>query len=450
MRLELRVLPASGQPSILRLRGQAFCIGRAPECEIPLADDPQQVVSRRHARIEESAGALVLTDLGSTNGTFLNGVPVQGKMRLGVGDRIRLGNPGPVIEVLAIAPDAPPPGAPSPRQAVIPSPFAALPPGPPRQVGAAGPPLPGACPAGSPHAHSTREVLVQFMRKQTGMVRKTIAAIAALALVALVLVGLFFVYPGYLHPDYPQWEFRRTVAKVRRSVVHIQTPQGRGSGFVLDRAGTIVTNHHVVAGQSQATVVFADGTQSEVQGFVACLPGCDVVLLRVAPHRGFPPPLPLGDGAPAAGTQVFAFGSPEGLRGSVSQGIVSRVWLGHELNDEWFKILDLPGHQIRIHPYRDLQQYDEAAVWIQTDAPIHPGSSGGPLVDRNGRVLAVNTFGPGETLNFSSSVDNIRQVMGAVGTAVRPLAELPPKPDPKERLAEILIRAGIKPRPSGP
>lgn len=436
MRLEIRILSSEGIGRTWRVLGPSLRIGRDPTCEIPISGEAEEMVSRHHARIDAEQGQAVLLDLRSTNGTFLNGKRVLGKQPLAVGDRIRLGDPGPVIEILAIdlasAPQTPM-TAMGQGPAGLPPPFSGL---------AAGPIPPV---EGKPTSHPTREILAAFIRRQSIATRWAAVLLAGLALLTLAVLLLLFVYPGYLRRDYQEGLDRKVVETARRSVVHVRTPQASGSGFVLDAKGTIVTNHHVVNGQSEATVVFSDGTETPVQGFVACAPGKDLVLLRVQPRPGLPAPLQVAAVQPEPGTHVFAFGSPQGFQGSVSEGIVSRVVHAHQLAQELTKRLKIQGRPLEIDMYRKVHYYDDDAVWIQTTAPIHPGNSGGPLVDREGRVVGVNTFGPGETLNFSISAEHVRHLADVPSQTVRPLEELPRKPSLKEALIGILQGSGVDP-----
>jgi putative serine protease PepD len=164
----------------------------------------------------------------------------------------------------------------------------------------------------------------------------------------------------------PGAELADVAAGVLPSVVSIEVRgtrgSGTGSGFVLDDRGHVLTNAHVVGGSSEVQVAFADGrrTGAEVVGVDA---GIDIAVLRL-PDPGAPPPLPLGVSADIrVGDAVLAVGSPLGLSGTVTSGIVSAV---------------------------DREPRRGAAT-IQTDAPINPGNSGGPLLDAAGRVIGVNT-----------------------------------------------------------
>jgi serine protease Do len=140
--------------------------------------------------------------------------------------------------------------------------------------------------------------------------------------------------------------------------------RGVGSGFIVDPGGLIVTNDHVVSGASEIQVTLDDGSQyqAKVRGRD---PNTDLALIEIdADH-----PLPyveLGNSDTArVGDWVLAVGNPFGLGGSVTAGIVSAR--GRELNDG-----PLDGY-------------------LQIDAPINRGNSGGPLFDTTGRVIGVNT-----------------------------------------------------------
>ena len=140
--------------------------------------------------------------------------------------------------------------------------------------------------------------------------------------------------------------------------------QGTGSGFVIDAAGFIVTNNHVVDGASRITVKLEDGRELQAR-LVGRDARTDVALLKV--EAGAPLPfVALGDSDLAQpGDWVVAMGNPYGLSGTVTTGVVSAT-----------------GRDIGAGPYDD---------FIQVDAPINQGNSGGPLFARDGGVIGVNT-----------------------------------------------------------
>ncbi|MEX6505138.1 Do family serine endopeptidase [Jiella sp. M17.18] len=143
-----------------------------------------------------------------------------------------------------------------------------------------------------------------------------------------------------------------------------QRVQSLGSGFVIDPSGVIITNNHVIADADTITVNFADGTQLDAK-LIGKDTKTDIAVLKVKP----PHPLKavkFGDSDHIRiGDWVMAIGNPFGLGGSVSMGIVSAR-----------------GRNINAGPYDN---------FIQTDAAINRGNSGGPLFDMNGNVVGINT-----------------------------------------------------------
>ena len=140
--------------------------------------------------------------------------------------------------------------------------------------------------------------------------------------------------------------------------------QGTGSGFIIDAAGFIVTNNHVVDGATRVMVKLEDGRELQAR-VVGRDSRTDVALLKI--EAGAPLPfVALGDSDQAQpGDWVVAMGNPYGLSGTVTTGVVSAT-----------------GRDIGAGPYDD---------FIQVDAPINQGNSGGPLFARDGGVIGVNT-----------------------------------------------------------
>ena len=162
----------------------------------------------------------------------------------------------------------------------------------------------------------------------------------------------------------------RVYAAVADGVVAVQVGGGSGTGFVIDRNGTIVTNAHVVGDASQASVRFGDSGSAVEAEVLGSDPSTDLAVLRVDPSRvGTLHPLAFADSDDVrVGDEVVAIGHPFGLDRTATAGIVSG--LGREIQaPNGFSI-------------------DEV---IQTDAAINPGNSGGPLVDGRGRVVGVNS-----------------------------------------------------------
>ena len=192
---------------------------------------------------------------------------------------------------------------------------------------------------------------------------------------------------------------------VLASVVSVGSGDGTGSGFVISDDGYIVTNHHVVRDADTIELAFSDGIREEAE-IVGSSASYDLAVLRV--DRDDLTPVVLGNSANVAvGDPVLAIGSPLGLEGTVTSGIVSA--------------LDRPvtaggqGEQAFINA-------------LQTDAAINPGNSGGPLVDVEGRVIGVNSAIA--TLGFSGASGSI-----GLGFAI-PI-------DQARRTAEQIIATGV-------
>lgn len=170
-----------------------------------------------------------------------------------------------------------------------------------------------------------------------------------------------------------------TVAVAQRALpgtVMIQVGRATGSGFVLDREGRIMTNNHVVAGAADGgkiRVVFAGGARGSAT-LVGRSPSYDIAVIKVKASRSLQP-IPYGNSDQTeVGQPVIAIGSPLGLPGTVTQGIVSARNRPVVVNGD--TAADAPTAYINA---------------IQTDAPINPGNSGGPLVDAAARVIGVNS-----------------------------------------------------------
>ncbi len=198
-----------------------------------------------------------------------------------------------------------------------------------------------------------------------------------------------------------------------------------GSGVIVDPSGYIVTNAHVVEGAQRVRVVVTppnSGSQSEAQPirsqqiFNARILGrhkaSDLALLKIE-ATDLPSMAVRNDLRVRQGELVIAIGSPEGLRNSVTMGVVSSVARQTSHNDQIF--------------------------YIQTDAPLNPGNSGGPLVDIDGNLLGINTFmlsegGGNEGLGFAIPApivkfdyENLRRsghvrrvAFGAIGQSITP------------------------------
>ncbi|TMQ92137.1 trypsin-like serine protease [Actinomadura soli] len=180
----------------------------------------------------------------------------------------------------------------------------------------------------------------------------------------------------------------QVAAAVQPSVVSIQaqTPNGTsgGSGVVLRSDGVILTNAHVVKDAGQVAVKFADGRTASAK-ILGSDSSADVAVIKAANVSGLKPATLGNSDALAVGDTVLAVGSPLGLDGSVTSGIVSA--LGREVREG--------GQEPQLPPglRGQLSQQQETVIKnaIQTDAAINPGNSGGALVNAAGQVIGVNT-----------------------------------------------------------
>ena len=181
-------------------------------------------------------------------------------------------------------------------------------------------------------------------------------------------------------------------------------PRGSGSGFLWDDRGHIVTNHHVVAGASSATVRLSDGRDAAAS-LVGVSPAHDLAVMRIDVSNA-PAALPVGASAGVrVGQSAYAIGNPFGLDWTLTTGVVSAL-------DR--SLLSDDGRNVIEH-------------LIQTDAAMNPGSSGGPLLDSAGRLIGVTTaiFSPSggsAGVGFAVPVDTVVQVVPqliATGTAGR-------------------------------
>jgi len=181
------------------------------------------------------------------------------------------------------------------------------------------------------------------------------------------------------------------------SVPQSQSQQALGSGFVIDKAGHIVTNYHVIEGARSVRVSFSDNESVKAQ-IVGSDPSTDVAVLKVDAHALALSPLPLGNSdAVHVGDPVVAIGNPFGLDRTVTAGIVSALQ----------RVIQAPA-----------QQYSIDHV-IQTDAALNKGNSGGPLLDARGNVIGVNSQiqssdGGNVGVGFAVPINTVRTVAAQI------------------------------------
>ncbi|WP_425434296.1 Do family serine endopeptidase [Loktanella salsilacus] len=217
-----------------------------------------------------------------------------------------------------------------------------------------------------------------------------------------------------LPPGFPREELERRFGPM------FQTPQGGqaepmhalGSGFIVSKDGYIVTNNHVVDGAQTVKVTLSDDKEYDAE-VIGVDPLTDIALIKIDTGADLPI-VPWGDSNTVRpGDEALAIGNPFGLGGTVTSGIVSAV-----------------SRDIHSGPYDD---------YIQTDAAINKGNSGGPLFNADGEVIGVNTmiFSPGGGsvgIGFAVPSDLVQKVVadlqddgtiarGWLGVQIKPMTE---------------------------
>ncbi|WP_083258885.1 S1C family serine protease [Halodesulfurarchaeum formicicum] len=180
--------------------------------------------------------------------------------------------------------------------------------------------------------------------------------------------------------------YEQTADSVAKLRVETDAGTSQGSGFLYDRRH-VVTNAHVVQGATDLTVQFSDGAW-RTGTVVGTDPYTDLAVVRVDSVPNGVEPLPLAESVPRPGQPVAAFGSPFGLQGTITHGIVSGVNRSMRVNGG-FSVPDT----------------------VQTDAPVNPGNSGGPLVSMDGTVVGVNRAKEGDNIGFAISARLVERVV---------------------------------------
>ena len=186
-------------------------------------------------------------------------------------------------------------------------------------------------------------------------------------------------------------DFSGIVENAIQSVVTVKTSSGQGTGFIIDAEGYIVTNAHVLAdeqgnlAENIRAITYEQGTKSaEFIGYDGEL---DIALLKIS---GDYEKLNLGNSnSVQIGEKVIAIGNPLGLQFSVTEGIISAL---HRMGANGIE------------------------AYIQTDAALNPGNSGGALINKQGQVIGINNFkiGDGENLGFALESNYITDIVNDI------------------------------------
>lgn len=168
----------------------------------------------------------------------------------------------------------------------------------------------------------------------------------------------------------------------------------RGSGFLINAAGDVITNWHVISGASSAMIKTFTGAMYKVDGILAKEINSDLAKISIDAQNNSFPYLNLSSNTPQTGEHVFVIGNPFGLESTVSDGLVSAL---------------------RKHP--------DIGKIVQISAPISPGSSGSPVINLKGLVIGVASFQliKGQNLNFAVSAEEIAKISSVAHGTLMPL-----------------------------
>ncbi len=181
------------------------------------------------------------------------------------------------------------------------------------------------------------------------------------------------------------------------SVVLVRTPSGSGSGFFVNKDGFLLTNFHVIAGEKKITVTqyVQEGTTLKREVYrdveiVATAPFHDLSVLRVKELKHAVEPVVFApEDIVTVGETVFAIGNPMGLERTLTEGVISQTG-----------------------------RLFEGIIYLQLDAPVNPGNSGGPLFNSRGQVIGIINMGAPwmEGLNFAIPVQHARYVLDHISS----------------------------------
>ncbi len=352
-----------------------FVIGRDADCDLVLLDDDK--ISRKHAAITTKGGRVVVQDLGSTNGTYVDEERITAPTQVATGDSIRVG------DTLLVTSETQPSGRPT-------------------TIGTLPPEI------AEPQRHTGLTSERILLRKTAR--RATVLGIAA-ALIAIGAVGvvLFFAFSDEEEAAAvdDEKEPEEIVASVTPATVNVSAflagqPAGGGTGWVLDADdGLIVTNQHVVNAGDEMKIGVAGDEEPRSATVVGGSPCEDLAVLKIDDNSGLEE-FELGSQSDLEqGETVVALGFPASA--SKADNLSATVGAVSVVSEEFdLRALDVP-------------QYPNV---IRTDAAINPGNSGGPLVSLDEELVGVNSAGitllGGRTIqgeSFAIGVDRVKDVV---------------------------------------
>jgi serine protease Do len=206
------------------------------------------------------------------------------------------------------------------------------------------------------------------------------------------------------------------------AVVMVRSPLGVGSGFFVNDDGHLITNFHVIRGQKHITVIRYQKTESQIirithkkVRIIALDPFHDLAVLKIREplDDSFRPTVLCAGERTVVGEKIFVIGSPLGLERTVTEGVIS-------------------------HTARNFG----GRIYLQVDASVNPGNSGGPLFNRRGQVIGVINMGIAsmQGLNFAIPVENVKYVLDHLDAFAYDESNpqsgyvyLPPPPNPNKK-----------------
>lgn len=252
------------------------------------------------------------------------------------------------------------------------------------------------------------------------LVKKSAPAVVNIYAKRVVRERMRVISPLFNDPFFGQF-FGQGFGQDMGGPVRERIQNALGSGVIVDPAGQIATNTHVIKGATEITVVLQDGREFDAEK-VLVDEKTDLAILRIDPKGEKLAALPLADSdAVEVGDLVLAIGNPFGVGQTVTSGIVSataRTGMGGYMDYRYF---------------------------IQTDAAINPGNSGGALVDMQGRLIGINTMiftrdGGSVGIGFAVPANMVRTVIDASrrgGKLVRPWTGLSGQPVTSDMMASL-------------
>ncbi len=188
-------------------------------------------------------------------------------------------------------------------------------------------------------------------------------------------------------------------------------PLGQGTGFLFHKSGLVATNFHVIERASKITATYKQGGKPvTVKGLRAWDQEGDLAILELDEMDKFANVLPLRQGLDREeADDVMAVGYPQGLNFVITKGILSGKHRTDELPPQFRAGIEAPDHY----------------MWLQTDAAISPGSSGGPLLDKFGEVIGINTWGTKDGKHgFAVDVRHLRELERRINPQAVALSEI--------------------------